>query len=340
MASRGERPLHAGRGVAAAAASAVSRLEDVERRLDSALDGVESRLQELAARAGVAGAPGELKQAIARLWPAVAGKLTSAVELLRLLEPPERLDRFGMDPRFVERLEPVVELLCSAWWRVALRDVRNVPAEGAAVVVANHAGAVPWDAFVLRHAVRRHRDLRPLLDDRECALAIVGPAAVRYGAVRSSAESAGRLLAEGQVIGVFPEGSAVAHKPWRERYRLQRFGRGGFAKVALRAGAPVVPCAIVGSEEASPGIARTGWLAERLGVPLLAANPSLRVAAAGLLPLPSRWTIRFGEPVATRDLGAAAADDAGVVNALTERVRARVQELLDEELAGRSSVYL
>jgi len=225
-----------------------------------------------------------------------------------------------------------------------VHDVDRVPAAGPVVVVANHAGAVPWDAFVLRHALRREhparRELRPLLDDRECALPVVGAAAIRYGAVRASADAAARLLAAGEAIAVFPEGSAAARKPWRERYRLLRFGRGGFAKVALRAGAPIVPCAIVGREEASPGIARTGWLAERLGVPLLAANPSLRLASASLLPLPSRWTVRFGEPIPTARAGPAAADDPAAVNALTERVRATVQEMLDEGVAARSSVFL
>jgi 1-acyl-sn-glycerol-3-phosphate acyltransferase len=305
---------------------------------------VESRLQDLATRAGIAAAPGELRQVLSRLWPALKQRLAGAVDLLHLLDPPERLDRFGMDPRFAERLEPIVELFYASWWRVAVRDVAHVPAEGPALVVANHAGAAPWDAFVLRHALRREhaarRELRPLLDDRECALPLIGPAAIRYGAVRASVDAAERLLGTGQVIGVFPEGSSAAQKPWRERYRIQRFGRGGFAKVALRAGAPIVPCAIVGSEEASPGIARTGWLAERLGVPLLAANPSLRVAAAALLPLPSRWTVRFGEPIATRDLGPEAANDPAAVNALAERVRARVQEMLDEGVAARSSVFL
>jgi 1-acyl-sn-glycerol-3-phosphate acyltransferase len=326
------------------AAAAAARLEDVERRVDSALDGVEARLQELAARAGIGAAPRELGQVVSRLWPAVRGRLAGALDLLRLLEAPRRLDPFGMDPQFAERLEAVVDLFYVVWWRVAVTDVAHVPTEGPAVVVANHAGAVPWDAFVLRRALRRehpaHRELRPLLDDRECALPLVGAAAVRYGAVRASADAAARLLAAGQAIAVFPEGSAAARKPWRERYRLLRFGRGGFAKVALRAGAPVIPCAIVGSEEASPGIARRGWLAERLGAPLLSANPSLRIASAAALPLPSRWTLRFGPAIPTRDLGSGAADDPAAVNALAERVRARVQEMLDEGVAARSSVFL
>jgi 1-acyl-sn-glycerol-3-phosphate acyltransferase len=316
----------------------------VERHLEVALGGVESRLEDLASKAGIASAPGELREALARILPALQGGLSRVVDLVRLLESSERLDRFGMDERFAGRLEPVIELLYSTWWRVQVRGIERVPAAGPAVVVANHAGAVPWDAIVLRHALRRehpaHRDLRPLLDDRECALPVFGAAAIRHGAVRASAEAADAILASGGLVGVFPEGSAVARKTWRERYKINRFGRGGFAKVALRAGAPIVPCAIVGSEEASPGIARTGWLTDLLGIPLLSSNPSLRLASAALLPLPSRWTLHFGDPVEVGDQGPEAAADAAAVNAIAERVRATLQALLDEGVAARSSVFL
>jgi 1-acyl-sn-glycerol-3-phosphate acyltransferase len=249
-----------------------------------------------------------------------------------------------MDPQAVERFAPLAELLYASWWRTAVRDPSHVPAEGPALVVANHAGVVPWDALVLRHALRRdhpaHRELRPLLDDRECDLTLVGGAALRLGAVRSSPAAAGALLAEGQLVGVFPEGSAGARKPWRERYRLQRFGRGGFVKLALRTGAPIVPCAIIGSEEASPGISRTGWLAERLGVPFIGLGAALRFGPAALLPLPSRWSLRFGPPVRLEGLGPADADDLAAVAALTEQVRGAIQAMLDEDLAARSSVFL
>jgi 1-acyl-sn-glycerol-3-phosphate acyltransferase len=249
-----------------------------------------------------------------------------------------------MDARFAERLAPLVEFFYSTWWRVQVRGIDAVPGTGPAVIVANHAGLVPWDAFVLRHALLRdhpaHRGLRPLLDDRECALPVVGPAAIRAGAVRAEPEAAGRILAAGDLLGVFPEGSGGAHKPWRDRYTLVHFGRGGFVKVAVRAGAPIVPCAIVGSEEASAGISRTGWLAERLGVPLLAGNPALRLASAGMLPLPSRWTLRFGEAVDTAKLGREAADDPATVNRLAEQVRGAIQAMLDEDVAARTSVFL
>jgi len=322
----------------------VARLDEVEKKVETALGSVESRIEELVARTGAIQAKDELREAIARLLPRIKGALSAAGELLMLAEPPERLDRHGMDPRFAERAQPLLELLYSTWWRTDVRAAEKVPASGPVVVVANHAGVVPWDALVLRHALRRdhpsHRDLRPLLDDRECALPLFGGAAIRLGAVRATPESAERILGEGGAIGVFPEGSAGARKPWRERYRLVHFGRGGFVKVALRAGAAIVPCAIVGSEEASPAISRSGWLADLVGVPVLSSSPALRFLPAALVPLPSRWSLRFGDPVDLGGRGPAAADDPAAVNEVAGRVRETLQAMVDEDLAARGSVYL
>jgi 1-acyl-sn-glycerol-3-phosphate acyltransferase len=328
--------------LAEAAASASARLADFERRAESTLEGLEHRLHDLAGRAGLESARDELRVVLARLMPVLLARLGSLVDLVRLLEPAERLDRFGMDPRLVERAAPLLELLYATWWRVDARYLDRIPAAGPALVVANHAGALPWDALVLRHALRRERpgrELRPLLDDRECALPVFGTFAIRAGAVRASPDAAETLLRDGALVGVFPEGSAASQRPWRERYRIQRFGRGGFAKLAFRAGVPIVPCAIVGAEEATPPIARSGWLAERLGLPLFSGGASLRLGAAGLVPLPSKWTIRFGDPIAPPG-GPEKADDPSAVMALTETVRSRVQAMLDEDLAGRRSVFL
>jgi 1-acyl-sn-glycerol-3-phosphate acyltransferase len=158
--------------------------------------------------------------------------------------------------------------------------------------------------------------------------------------VRASPDAAERILAAGGVVGVFPEGSAGARKPWRDRYTLLHFGRGGFVKVALRARATIVPCAIVGSEEASAAVSRAGWLAERLGIPILLDHPALRLAPAAFLPLPSRWTLRFGPPVSVEEHPPEAARDPTIVNALAERIRASLQGMLDEDVAARTSVYL
>jgi len=312
-------------------------------RITEALDGAEKRLAELAARAGVPEAGTEIREAAERLLPRLGEALASLVDLARLLEPPARLDRYGMDLDFAQRAEPLLALLYTRWWRVEVKHADRVPSAGPVMVVASHGGAVPWDALVLRRALFRdhpaRRDLRPLLDDRECELPGFGPLAVRLGAIRAAPEPVERILGAGGVVGVFPEGSSAARRPWRDRYRIQHFGRGGFAKLALRAGAPIVPCAIVGSEEASPAIARAGWLAERLGLPAFSVKP-VRVGPAALLPLPSRWTLTFGEPIATDGLGPAAAADPVAVAALTERVRATLQGMLDEEVGARSGVFL
>jgi len=271
-------------------------------------------------------------------------RLTAVGGLLRLLEPAHRLDRFGMDPALAERIEPLVEFLYATWWRAEARGLEHVPAEGPAVVVANHAGLLPWDALVLRHALRRdhpaHRDLRPLLDAAACDRPGLGGLSVRLGGVRASPQAAARLLEDGGLVGVFPEGSTAEARPWRERYRLGWFGRGGFVKVALRAGAPIIPCAIVGSEEAAPAIARNGFLADLLKLPLLASQPGLRIASAGLLPLPSRWSLRFGPAIDLDGHGPEGADDPAVVAAATEQTRLAIQGMLDQDTAARAGIFL
>jgi 1-acyl-sn-glycerol-3-phosphate acyltransferase len=316
----------------------------VERKVEAALEGVEERLVDLAERAGIQEAGRELRGMLQGLLPRLRAALGSAFQLLRLLEPSEGRDPFGLDARFAERFAPIADLLYASWWRVGVHDAAHVPASGPAIVVANHAGLVPWDALVLREALRRdhpaHRSLRPLLDDRECALPLVGGVFTRLGAVRANPAAAAALLRAGELVGVFPEGSAGARKPWRERYRLQRFGRGGVVKLALRTGAPLVPCAIIGSEEASPAISRSGWLAERLGVPLIGKGAALRFGPAALIPLPSRWSFRFGAPLAMDGHGPADAEDETVVAELTERLRDAVQDMLDAELGGRGSVFI
>jgi 1-acyl-sn-glycerol-3-phosphate acyltransferase len=323
--------------LAARAAEAAERLRRLEARADETLAGAEARLAELAGRTGAATYAEEIRELLVRLLPALKDRLKPLATLAGMLASPGRLDPYGRDPRLEEGARPLLDFLFDTWWRVDVRGTRHVPA-GAAMVVANHGGALPWDALVLRIAARRPplgRDLRPLLDGAALAPGLQGTLATRLGAVPASAATAGAVLAEGALVGVFPEGSRAGDQPWGERYRLQRLGRGGFARVAARAGVPIVPCAIVGSEEATAPFGRQGWMAEALGLPLLgmAAAPFVTVRC---LPLPSRWSVRFGEPVSPPDRP----DDPASVGACAEAVGAALQRMLDEELAARRSVFL
>jgi 1-acyl-sn-glycerol-3-phosphate acyltransferase len=279
---------------------------------------------------------------LASLLPAVQERLKGLGALLRLAEPAGPLDAYGMDPTLLLRAAPLLDFLYLSWWRVEASSAAKVPAHGPVVVVANHGGHLPWDALVLRLALRRehpaHRDLRPLLDAAALARPALGPALQRLGAVPATPDNAARLLGEGAALAVFPEGSAP--RPWPQRYRIGAFGRGGFVKVALRAGAAIVPCAVVGSEEASPALGRPGYLAEALRLPILGSALALPLGPLGGLPLPARWTLAFGDPIDLGGAGPEAAADPAEVARLTALVRGRLQAMLDEAVAARRSVFL
>ncbi len=317
-------------------------VDDVAAKAEATLEGGEARLEEVLRRSGSASYVNEVRELVTRLLPALVEQLRPLASLAALLSRPGPLDAHGMDPRLAETAKTLLDFLYERWWRVAVRAADRVPA-GPAVVVANHGGALPWDALVLRLALgrgERPRDLRPLLDEAALSIPFLGPVARRLGAVPATPDNALALLGAGALVGVFPEGSRGGDKPWGERYRVQRFGRGGFAKIALLASAPLVPCAIVGGEEATPPVSRAGWLGEFLGLPFLSLAPALPLGPLGGLPLPSRWSVRFGDPIETRSLGSDAARDPVAVAALTEQVRETIQAMLDEDVSARTSAFL
>jgi len=244
------------------------------------------------------------------------------------------LDEYGKDPSLVRRLEPVLEFLYGQYWRVTTQCIEQVP-RGAAILVANHSGALPYDGLVMSLALTRERpDLREarwLVEDQVFHAPVLGTLFNRLGAVRACPENALRLLDEHRPVVVFPEGYQALSKPFAERYRLKRFGRGGFVKLALRTGAPIVPVAIVGSEETSPMLGRLP--ASFLGLPFVPLTP------LGPVPLPAKWSIRFGEPISMEGVPAEAADDLGEVQRLTERTREAIQGMLHALLKERRSVF-
>jgi 1-acyl-sn-glycerol-3-phosphate acyltransferase len=248
----------------------------------------------------------------------------------------EEVDEFGLDRNFEARLRPVLDFLYHRYFRIQTDDINNVPAEGRAVVVGNHSGSIPIDGLMLRTAFRvdhtARRDLRWLAEDFLFYLPFAGVFMNRAGAVRACQENAERLLLRDNLIAVFPEGVQGIRKLFRDRYRLQRFGRGGYIRLCLRTRAPLIPCAIIGGEESSPLLYRFDGLADLLRIPYLPVTP-------GLLPAPTKWRIKFGEPIAFDNYGPEAADDDLLVGRLSDRVRSTIQSMLDHGLQKRKSIW-
>jgi 1-acyl-sn-glycerol-3-phosphate acyltransferase len=256
----------------------------------------------------------------------------------------EAVDDFGFDPKFDAAVLPFFEFLYTLWWRVEVGGIKNVPAEGAAVIAANHSGVLPWDGVMVNLAIRHEtadgRRCRMLALDMFALLPFLAPLLARTGAVRANPENGERLLKRGELVGVFPEGVKGVGKPYKDRYRLARFGRGGFVRLALRTGAPIVPCAVVGAEEVHPKIGSMDWVGRPFGLPYFPITPTFpALGPLGVVPLPSKWSIDFGEPVAVARYGAKGADDPILVARLSEQVRGTVQRMLDARLARRESVW-
>lgn len=256
----------------------------------------------------------------------------------------EVVDDFGLDPALDRKLGPLLKLLYRRYFRVRAEGIEQIPESGRAVVVANHSGTLPLDGAMLRMAMRldhpSHRDLRWLAEDFFVNLPFAGVLLNRIGAVRACRENAEGLLDKESLIAVFPEGMQGIRKLYGERYQLQRFGRGGYIRLCLRMRAPLIPCAIIGAEETNPLLYRMETLAELVNLPYLPITPTFPwLGPLGLLPAPTRWTMRFGEAIHLDHYGAESADDHVLVGRLSERVRGEIQALLDSGLRSRKSVW-
>ncbi len=271
-------------------------------------------------------------EAVWRRWRAIAMYGRSDV-----------VDDFGRDPRATARWEWWFEFLYSKWFRVETTGLTNIPGHGRALLVANHAGSLPYDSAMLMHAVRRdhpqRRDVRPLVEDAVFHLPFLGPIMNRIGGVRAAPENAQRLLQNDELVAVFPEGVKGMGKLWKDRYQLQRFGRGGFVRLALRTQTPIIPVAIVGAEEATPMLGKITWFAKNVGLPWVPVTPTFPLLGpAGLLPLPSKWYIQFGEPIElAKQHPPEAADDRLLVNRLAEQIRLQIQSMIETQRAGKKS---
>lgn len=277
----------------------------------------------------------------------VAGKLADAVSFLRKrITGDYPVDEFGFDPELTDRvLLPPFRLLYEKWFRVEVTGAANLPASGGALVVCNHSGTLPLDAVMTAIAVHDNhptqRHLRMLGADLVFQTPLLGALARKSGQTLACNPDAERLLNAGELVGVWPEGFKGIGKPFRDRYKLQRFGRGGFVSAALRTGVPIIPCSIVGAEEIYPKIADLRPLARLLGLPYFPITPLFPLLGPlGAIPLPSKWHIEFGEPIRTDDYDTGAEEDPMLVFNLTDQVRETIQQTLYRLLAARGNAFL
>jgi 1-acyl-sn-glycerol-3-phosphate acyltransferase len=236
------------------------------------------------------------------------------------------IDVFGFDRDLTEEvILPLARPLYRSYFRVRTTGLDNVPEQGGALLVANHAGALPLDAIMTKIALLdghpARRNLRELAADLALRMPIVGELARKTGNTLAHDDDAVRLLRSGELVGVWPEGFKGIGKPFR-------------------AGVPIIPVAIIGSEETYPIVGNVRWLARLLNLPYFPITAQFPwLGPLGLLPLPSRWLIEFGEPIRATDLPADAVEDPMLILELSDRVRDTVQHMLYRNLMGRRSVF-
>ncbi|MFN8161768.1 MAG: lysophospholipid acyltransferase family protein [Solirubrobacterales bacterium] len=318
--------MSAARNGAATAGGAADFLLRVRAGLDDGLDPM------AAAEHAASALPANLREAVRRMSSRLAGEYHE--------------DEWGFDEEFAEAAYPVFEFLYDIWWRVQAAGFENVPSHGRGLIVSNHSGSLfPFDATMIGVAIMKGHPLprwtRPLVLDWAFELPFLSFFMRKLGGVPANPFNATRLLEQDELVMVFPEGAKGTGKPFSERYRLQRFGRGGFVEVALRTGSPIVPVAVVGAEEIYPKLAESRVLARLAGAPFVPITPTFPwLGPLGLVPLPSRWRIEFCEPIDLSGYGPEAAEDKALLFDLSETVRETIQEKLYENLVKRGPAFV
>jgi|GEM_PF-298786 len=254
-------------------------------------------------------------------------------------------DEWGLDWEFLEAIRPFFTFLYKYYWRVEASGLQNIPDYERALIVANHSGQLPFDGAMIGAAVLMdhpsQRLVRNLYADWFPTLPFLAPLFEKMGQTLASVDNGTRLLEQEELVAVYPEGYKGVGKLYKDRYRLGRFGRGGFVRMALETQAPIVPTAVVGAEETYVSLAKSDLMAKLIGFPYFPISPTWPwLGLLGLVPLPTKWYIDFGEPIPTDAYGPDAAENLVLVSQLTDQVRNIVQEMLYERLAQRRSIFL
>ena len=255
------------------------------------------------------------------------------------------VDDFGFDAQWTESFITVFKSLYRDYWRVETVGVEHVPPTGRALLVANHAGVLPWDGTMIKTAVYTEhshpRHVRALVASQFMGMPVMSWFLRRTGQAVGHPDDTRRLLERDELVLVFPEGTRGTGKSFRDRYRLRRFGRGGFVATAIRARAPIIPVSVVGSEEIYPMVGDLRPVARLLGLPYFPVTPFWPwLGPLGMIPLPSKWRIQFHAPIDVSDLSFKDADDQHQVMALADEVRDTIQRGIYDNLKLRRGVFL
>jgi 1-acyl-sn-glycerol-3-phosphate acyltransferase len=282
-------------------------------------------------------------------WKGIWYMLNYSVEyqadsLKRRLTGEYETDEWGFDREVLNAVRPFFEFMYRRYWRVQISGLEHIPPEGRTLLVANHSGQLPWDGSMLGMGVLlehpQQRLVRTLYATWFPTLPVISDIFVKCGQVLATEDNGIRLLERDELVAVYPEGYKGVGKLYKDRYRLARFGRGGFVRMALKTQAPMLPVSIVGAEETYISLGKSDLLAKLTGFPYFPISPTWPwMGLLGFIPLPTKWYIDIGQPVSTAEYGPAAASNLMLVSELTDQMRNLVQEQIFTRLSQRRSVF-
>ena len=279
--------------------------------------------------------------------PTASAALVHVPRVDEPLDDPRRsdVDEWGRSEHLRELLRSVYDPIYRHWFRAEWEGLENIPREGGALLVANHAGAIPSDAPTIMHGIETElgRAVYGLADELFKKVPLVNIYWQRLGGVQAHPDNAYRLLREqGQLVLIFPEGAKGPGKLYTERYQLRRFGRGGFVQTAMRAGVPIVPIAVVGAEESMPIVYKSGALARLLGVPYFPITANMLVfgpVLGAVTYFPAKFKLRVLPPVTFDEPPDQPRYSRSRIMDESEAIRQQIQDALHDMLRHRASVW-
>lgn len=315
--------------------------DNVEAVLESAgADNILKRVQKLL--------PGEMldMDTLKGMWTMLkfTGEYQADV-FKRRLKGEYETDEWGMDQEFVDAVLPFFNFMYDKYWRVTMTGVENIPDDGRTLLVSNHSGQLPFDGAMIGTGILQShssaRYMRALYASWFPTLPFVSDILTKAGQVMANDENALRLLEQDQLVAVFPEGYKGVGKLYKDRYHLARFGRGGFARVALKTRAPMIPVAVVGAEETYISLYKSQTLAKLVGFPYFPISPTFPwLGPLGFIPLPTKWYIDIGEPIPTDQYPDGSDSNLMLISQLTDQVRDTVQKMINDRLRQRKSIFM